>query len=61
MRFKSWMIFFSLDELFDERLHLEPPWKHPPVNPDLQEKRPGAKGHESANVGLYHRDTGYHL
>ena len=51
------MIFFSLDELFDERLHLKPPWKHPPVNPDLQEKLPGAKGHEPANVGLYHRDN----
>ncbi|KAG9533572.1 hypothetical protein KCU93_g502, partial [Aureobasidium melanogenum] len=50
-------IFFSIDELFDERLHLEPPWKHPPVNPDLQEKRPGAKSHESANTMVDVDDT----
>jgi hypothetical protein len=53
------MIVFSLDESFDERLRLETPEKHLPLIIIGEATR--GKGHESANVGLYHRDTEDHL
>jgi hypothetical protein len=55
------MIVFLLDESSDERLRLVTPKKHRPVNPDHTGEASRGKGHESANVGLYHRDTGDHF